>query len=425
MANSIPSLRKSLDSVLIKPAGPDCNLDCTYCFYLDRASQFPGAKVHRMSEHVLEETVKQVLQQGSRHVSFGWQGGEPTLAGLPFFQKAVEFQIKYGNGRSVGNGLQTNGILLDRDWADFLREYNFLVGLSLDGPEHIHDHYRSFKGGQPSWKEVVDRAHLLLDAGVDVNALTVVNDYSVQFPEEIYNFHKELGLNYMQFIPCVETDPSDSSKAAAFSVSAESYGTFLIKLFDLWQADFDGPVATTSVRFFDSIMHKYVGLNAPDCTMLQTCGVYVVIEHNGDIYACDFFVEPEWKLGNLLEGSIVEMLNSPLQSKFGSWKSELPEKCVLCQWLRPCRGGCTKDRVRDPRDNNLNHFCQSYMMFFEHADSRFKELARDWIERNAAPVAPTHEFAQEKQKTPAEIDRNALCPCGSGKKYKKCCGAAA
>ena len=415
--------RKSLDSVLIKPAGPDCNLDCSYCFYLDRASQFPGAKVHRMSEHVLEETVKQVLQQGGRHVSFGWQGGEPTLAGLPFFEKAVEFQTKYGNGKSVGNGLQTNGILLDEDWANFLREYNFLVGLSLDGPEHVHDHYRHFKGGQPSWKEVVERAHMLLDSGVDVNALTVVNDYSVQFPEEIYNFHKELGLNYMQFIPRVETDPSDPSKAASFTVSAEEYGKFLIKLFDLWQADFDGPVATTSIRFFDSVMHKYVGLNAPDCTLLQTCGVYVVVEHNGDIYACDFFVQPEWKLGNLLEGSIVEMLNSPLQSKFGSWKAELPEKCLQCQWLRPCRGGCTKDRVRDPRDNNLNHFCQSYMMFFEHADGRFKELARDWMERNASPAAPTYQPTSKMQNASQDIDRNAPCPCGSGKKYKRCCGS--
>jgi uncharacterized protein len=418
-------VRKSLDSVLIKPAGPDCNLDCSYCFYLDRSDQFSGAKVHRMSERVLEETVKQVLQQGGRHVSFGWQGGEPTLAGLPFFEKAVEFQTTYGNGKSVGNGLQTNGILLDKGWARFLRQYSFLVGLSLDGPEHVHDRYRHFKGGQASWKEVVDRAKMLLDAGVEVNALTVVNDYSVQFPEEIYNVHKELGLNYMQFIPCLETDPSDSSKAAQFSVSAESYGKFLVRLFDLWQADFDGPVATTSIRAFDSLFHKYVGLSAPDCTLLQTCGVYVVVEHNGDIYSCDFFVQPEWKLGNLMDGSIVEMLNSPLQTKFGVWKSDLPEKCLQCQWLSPCRGGCTKDRIRDPRDSNLNHFCQSYITFFEHADRRFKELATDWIERTPAPAGPIYQSASEKQSTSLDPDRNAPCPCGSGKKFKKCCGATA
>lgn len=376
-----------------------------------------------MSERILEETVKQVLEQGGRHVSFGWQGGEPTLAGLPFFEKAVEFQIKYGKGKSVGNGLQTNGILLNKDWADFLRQYNFLVGLSLDGPAHVHDHYRLFKGGQASWKEVVDRARLLLDAGVEVNALTVVNDYSARFPEEIYNFHKELGLNFMQFIPCVETDPADPQKAASFSVSAEAYGQFLVKLFDLWQADFDGPVATTSVRFFDSIMHKYVGLNAPDCTLLQTCGVYVVVEHNGDVYSCDFFVQPEWRLGNLMKGSIIEMLNSPRQSQFGSWKAELPEKCLECQWLRPCRGGCTKDRVRDRQDNNLNHFCQSYIMFFKHADARLKELAHNWMQRNAAPVVAAREFAATGPNALHAVDRNDPCPCGSGKKYKKCCGS--
>jgi uncharacterized protein len=415
-----PSL-KPLESVLVKPAGPDCNLDCAYCFYLDRAGQFPGARVHRMSESVLEEMVRQALQQGGRHVSFGWQGGEPTLASLPFFEKAVEFQIKYGDGKSVGNGLQTNGILLDKEWAKFLRQYSFLVGLSLDGPEHVHDHYRRFKGGQPSWREVVDRAKLLLDAGVEVNALTVVNDYSVQYPDEIYGFHKDLGLNYMQFIPCVETDPSDPSKAAQFSVSAEDYGKFLVRLFDLWQADFDGPVATTSIRFFDSVLHRYVGLSAPVCTLMETCGVYVVVEHNGDVYSCDFFVQPEWKLGNVMERSIIEMLNASQQSKFGSWKAELPEKCLRCQWLRQCRGGCTKDRVRDPRDRNLNHFCESYLMFFEYADKHLKTLASDWVQRNATPVIPA--TGEHSRPIYAGIDRNAPCPCGSGKKYKRCCGA--
>lgn len=373
---------KPLESILIKPAGPDCNLDCAYCFYLNRSNQFPGAKVHRMSEEVLDEMVKQVLQQGGRHVSFGWQGGEPTLAGLSFFEKAVEYQKKYGHGKSVGNGLQTNGLLLDEGWADFLRNYNFLVGLSIDGPEHVHDHYRLYKGGQKSWAHVVNRAKLLLDARVEVNALTVVNDYSVQFPDEIYAFHKELGLNFMQFIPCVETDPAHPEQATSFSVSAESYGRFLVRLYDLWRADFDGSTATTSIRFFDSVFHRYVGLTAPDCTLMQTCGVYVVVEHNGDVYACDFFVQPEWKLGNIMDGRLIDMLNSPHQAKFGNWKQDLPEKCRQCKWLRPCQGGCTKDRVRDPRDNNLNHFCEAFMMFFEHADADLKALARTWMEQN-------------------------------------------
>jgi uncharacterized protein len=414
----MPANHKSLESILIKPAGPDCNLDCSYCFYLDRAGQFPATKVHLMSETILEEVVRQVLQQGRQMVSFGWQGGEPTLAGLPFFEKAVGFQTKYGSGRSVGNGLQTNGILLDKAWADFLRKYNFLVGLSLDGPEHVHDHYRLFKGGQKSWAQVVDRAKMLLDSGVETNALAVVNDYSVQYPEEIYDFLKSLGLNYMQFIPCVETDPSDPGKAAPFTVSAEAYGRFLIRMYDRWRADFDGPVATTSIRFFDSVFHKYVGLNAPDCTLMQTCGVYVVAEHNGDIYSCDFFVEPQWKLGNIMEGQLTDMLNSPLQTKFGLWKQDLPQKCRECRWLKQCRGGCTKDRIRDPRDKNLNHFCEAYMMFFEHANEDLTALASDWMKRNGPQEENLAVPRGEK------IDRNSPCPCGSGLKYKKCCGQA-
>jgi len=184
-------MKKILSSLLIKPSGPDCNIDCTYCFYLDKAELFPEEATHRMSLKVLEEIIKQAMQQGPSNISFGWQGGEPTLMGLPFFKKAVEYQEKYGVGKTVGNGLQTNGILLNREWANFLANYNFLVGLSLDGPEHIHDYYRLNKQGNGTWKKVHDKAKMLLDSNVATNALIVVNDYSVNFPEEIYNYHKE------------------------------------------------------------------------------------------------------------------------------------------------------------------------------------------------------------------------------------------
>lgn len=404
---------KFLNSILIKPAGPDCNLNCSYCFYLNRSSIFPETKVHRMNHIVLEEMIRQVLQQDQNHFSFGWQGGEPTLTGLPFFKKAVEFQIKYGTGKSVGNGLQTNGILLDKEWAIFLRKYSFLVGLSLDGPEHVHDHYRLFKDGKGSWKKVEDRAKLLLDAGVEVNALSVVNDYSVQFPDEIYAFHKKLGLNYMQFIPCVETDPSRPDKAASFSVSAEAYGNFLIRSFDLWCADFKGSMATTSIRFFDSVFHKYVGFKAPECTLTRTCGEYVVVEHNGDVYSCDFFVQPEWKLGNLMNAQLPDMLNSPLQSKFGMMKAELPEKCIKCRWLETCRGGCTKTRLFAGE----NHLCMSYKMFFEYAHQHLSILAEKWLKQNSAPAT------LPRDSNPQKPGGNSPCPCGSETKYKKCCGA--
>ncbi len=370
--------RKKLTSVLVKPAGPDCNLACTYCFYLKKAALFTETKVHRMSAHVLEETVRQAVTQADKEISFAWQGGEPTLMGLPFFETAIELQKKFAGSTKVGNGLQTNGILLNPDWAAFLKNNHFLVGLSLDGPKHVHDHYRLFKGGKGSWEQVTDRAKMLLDAGVDVNVLTVVSDYSARFPEEIYNFHKSLGLRHMQFIPVVETHPRIPTEAAPFSVLPQAYGEFLKKIFDLWWQDFRHGMPTTFVRYFDSVFFNYVGLEPPDCELKRACGVYVVVEHNGDVYACDFFVEPRWKLGNVLHDRLTDLLNSSRQFHFGQFKAILPSECLSCPWRPYCWGGCPKDRIRDPRDNGSNHFCQSYKMFFEHAHARLQVLARKW-----------------------------------------------
>lgn len=370
-----------------------------------------------MTEDILEVTIKQVLSQGETEVSFGWQGGEPTLMGLPFFQKAVEMQQRYGRGQSVGNGLQTNGLLIDREWGKFLGDYKFLVGLSLDGPEHIHNRYRLTKGGKGSWSRVVDKAKLLLDMDVATNALTVINDYSVNFPEEIYDFHKSLGLAYMQFIPCLEPHPADPMRVAFFSAPADKYGRFLCRVFDRWLDDFDGTVATTSIRFFDSLFHIYVDLHPPECTLLKECGVYVVVEHNGDVYVCDFFVEPDWKLGNIMTNRLVDMLNSSKQKSFGALKASLPKECKNCFYLRICRGGCTKDRIHNPSNTELNYFCESYKIFFEHADKKFKELAREWKSQQRP-----WESDQPRRETP-RTGRNDPCPCGSGLKFKKCCGA--
>ncbi len=370
--------RKVLSSILVKPAGPDCNLACGYCFYRDKARVFPGTAIHRMSETVLAETIRQLLEQKTPEVSIGWQGGEPTLAGLDFFRKAVELEKAYGRGQSVGNGLQTNGLLLDRAWARFLREYRFLVGLSLDGPREIHDRYRVRAGGQPTWAEVVDRAKLLLDEGVEVNALAVVNAETVRRPAEIYCFLKDLGLAHMQFIPCLETDPNDSLSAAPFSSPGEAYGDFLITVFDLWIGDFRDGKPSTFIRLFDSLFFLYAGLEPPDCTLLPECGTYLVVEHDGSVYACDFFVEEGGKLGNVRDGRLEHMLNSARQTAFGRRKAELPEPCRECEWKLLCRGGCPKDRIRDPRDRGLNHFCVGMRAFFAHADPVFKRLAADW-----------------------------------------------
>ena len=414
--------RKPLNSVLIKPAGPDCNMACTYCFYLEKAALFPTTPVHRMTDEILRATVRQVMQQGEDNVNFGWQGGEPTLMGLGFFEKAVNYQARYGRpGQVVGNGVQTNGILINRDWARFLHDARFLVGLSIDGPQHVHDHYRRMRGGQPSWETVARARDLMLEEGVEVNALTVVSDYSAQFAREIYEYHKRSGLRYMQFIPCVEPDPRDPSRAAPFSVSAEAYGRFLIEVFDLWKADFRYGQPTTFVRWFDSLFFTYVGLPPPECTLLRECGVYVVIEHNGDVYSCDFFVEPRWKLGNVLQDRLIDLLNSERQLEFGRVKMDLPEECRSCPWLRHCWGGCPKDRQRDPRDHGLNHFCKSYKMFFEHADRHFRRLAEEWMRQQRAS-AQHAEPPPRKIPVKTRVGRNDPCPCGSGKKYKNCCG---
>ena len=369
---------KPLTSVLVKPAGPDCNLNCTYCFYLEKAELFPETPRHRMSDEIQEEMIRQVMQQSGDSVSIAWQGGEPTLMGLDFYKRAIELEMKYGHGQTVGNGLQTNGTILNLEWAEFLKKYDWLVGISLDGPEHIHNRYRLDNAGKGTHKKVEDNIRMLLENGVAVNVLATLNDYSVQFPDETYDYFKSLGLTWMQFIPIVETDPRDPSRAAPFSVSAKAYGEFLCRMFDLWLADFENGQPTTQVRHFDSVFYPYVGLEAPECTMMKECGPYVVVEHNGNVYSCDFFVDPKWKLGNVMTNRMTAMLNSKKQQAFGAAKAVLPGECRRCPWLSKCYGGCTKDRIKDPQDNRKPRFCQSYKMFFAHADSTMQILAEDW-----------------------------------------------
>ncbi|WP_299576082.1 anaerobic sulfatase maturase [uncultured Sunxiuqinia sp.] len=381
---------KPLNSVLIKPSGPDCNLNCSYCFYLEKSELFAQNKTHRMSPQVQEETIRQVMQQSGENVSLAWQGGEPTLMGLEFYERAIELEKKYGHGQMVGNGLQTNGLLLNRDWAKFLKKYDWLVGLSLDGPQFIHDHYRFDVAGKGTHQRVEDRAKMLLDEGVSVNAMCCVTSHSVKYPEELYNYYKEMGLTFMQFIPVVETDKNDPTKAADFSVSAEAYGHFLNKLFDLWLADFKDGQPTTSIRHFESVFYTYVGLEAPECTMMKECGPYVVVEHNGNVYSCDFFVEPKWKLGNVMHDRIINMLNSKKQTVFGMAKTQLPRECKQCSWLTKCYGGCTKDRIKDPRDQRKPRFCTAYKLFFNHADPTLSDMAVQWQQNQ-------HDMQQSQQ----------------------------
>lgn len=366
-----------LTSLLLKPAGPDCNLNCGYCFYLEKAALFPRPR-HRMTEKILTETLRQALTQCQDGLSLSWQGGEPSLMGLAFYQKAVDLQERFGKGKRVGNAFQTNGVLMDGKWGDFFKKYKFLVGLSLDGPEQIHDHYRKTSKGAGSWETVAANAGRLLAQGVQVNAMTCLSDYSVRYPEEIYNFHKEMGLAYMQFIPILERGRAGESALAPFSITARQYGDFLCRIFDLWRADFKDGRPTTSVRLFESTFFRLLGQPNPQCTFRESCGQYLVVEHNGDVFPCDFFVEPRWKLGNVMEGNLTRMLNSERMAAFRELKSQLPEKCLSCQFRPFCHGGCTKDRAFDTGAARPNYFCEAYSQLFGHALPVLKALAARW-----------------------------------------------
>ena len=237
--------------------------------------------------------------------------------------------------------------------------------------------------GASSFQQAMQAARMLLDAGVEVNVLSVLNDYSIQFPDEIYEFHKVNGLNFMQFIPCVEPDPNDALKIASYSVNSEDYGHFLCRLFDLWMADFSiAGVPKTSIRFFESLLFQYAGFSATECTFLPVCGEYLVVEHNGDVYPCDFFVESKWKAGNILEKPIVELFNARNQTDFGRLKTKLPIDCHICKWKTICHGGCTKDRLHHPSTGNKNYLCKAYKTFFPYADSRLTQLAEEWKKGN-------------------------------------------
>ncbi len=374
-----PAPRKPLSSVMVKPIGAFCNLHCTYCYYLDKAHLYPGAPAsHRMSDDTLEQLIIGMFR-ASALPTFIWQGGEPTVLGLDFFKKVVDLQKQHSKGRGYSNALQTSGFLLNEAWADFLKAENFLVGLSIDGPQPIHDRYRLDRMNRGTFAKVYENAQLLIAKGVQVNALGTVNDYSVKFAREIYQFFVETGFVFMQFSPIVERDPHNAKAAAPFSVSARAYGEFLVQVFDAWMQDFDFDKLQqkTSVRFFDSLLHIYVGLDPMQCVLHKHCNDYMVVEHNGDLYSCDFLVgERNTALGNLHQISLQDAFYSPAHLAFGQQKAALDSECRRCQWLSQCYGGCIKDRIRDPADQGHNHFCESFKHFFAHSDKDFKKLAK-------------------------------------------------
>jgi uncharacterized protein len=359
-------------TLLIKPSGSDCNIDCKYCFYKDRPPQFGSGK-QRMSDEVLTKLVKDYITLGFPVVGFAWQGGEPTLMGIDFFHKAVELQKKYGSsGQEVSNTLQTNGILLDDNWCKFFHENKFLLGISIDGSKEFHDQYRLDHSGSGTFDRVMRGIENCKKHKVEFSTLVLLNNKNVEHPDTLFNFLIENELTYFQFIPCVETDPATKT-IADFSVTPKQYGDFLCRLFDLWYEY--GP-DKMNIRDFDSLVTYYVMGKHTICAYSKQCAGFVVIEHNGDAFCCEFFVEPKWRLGNILQTPLSKLAASNIKRSFARDKQNLCNKCLLCSHMDICRGGCMKDRVRLTADTGgQNYFCESYKQFFKHTIPRFIQIA--------------------------------------------------
>ena len=360
-------------TLLIKPSGSDCNVDCKYCFYKNRAPEV-GRGRQRMSDEVLEKLVKDYMQLHFALAGFAWQGGEPTLMGLDFYKKVVELQKKYGvDGQEVGNSLQTNAILLDEKWCRFLRENKVLVGVSIDGPKEFHDYYRLDYSGAGTFDRVVRAIENCKKYKVEFNTLTLLNAGNAGHPDEVFDFLLGLGVRFLQFIPCVEVDPA-TGEIADFSVTPEQLGEFWCRIFDRW-CEY-GP-QKLSIRDFDSILSYCVMGKHTICTFDKQCSQYIVVEHNGDAFCCDFFVEPKWRLGNIFETPIEELAASSKKREFARKKQNLCNKCLVCRHLAICRGGCMKDRAPFDKENygRESYFCEAYKRFFDYAMPRFMQIA--------------------------------------------------
>ena len=364
-------------SLLIKPTGPDCNIACEYCFYCRKKELF-GTNKHRMSNEVMYRLVKEFLAVDMPVHSFAWQGGEPTLMGLDFYKSVVDTQIAYGKGQTVSNALQTNGILLDDWWCEFLAEYKWLVGISLDGPKDYHDFYRKDYAGGGTFVKVLAGIDACKRHNVQYNILVLLNNKNAQSPDELFDFFtKEIGIDFLQFVPCVEVD--SDGKLTDFSVSSEQYGEFMCRIFDRW---LENDPTKLSIRLFDSLLSYILTGNHTNCTFARKCSDYMVIEHNGDAYCCDFFVEPQWRLGNIMSTPMPELMNSQTKRTFSRSKNKLDTKCLICRYSSMCRGGCLKDRLAAGGDfRNPSYLCEAYRRIFDYTLPKLTEVANKYRQK--------------------------------------------
>ncbi len=365
-------------TLLIKPVSAVCNLDCKYCFYKRAINVFEKKDNYLMSDEVLRNMISKYLGLGFRENAFGWQGGEPTVAGLDFFEKIVKYQMEYGTtGQIVSNSLQTNGVLIDDNWGDFLNEYKFLVGLSLDGPQEIHDFYRVDYSNKGSFKAVMNAADKLIKHNVEFNILTVLTEYNYDKAEIMYDFFIKNGFRFLQFIPTLEVDET-TNKIRDFTIKPAHYLKFLKDLFDIW---YERGFPEVSIRTFDSILSYYVDGIQLICPFMKECNSYLVIEHNGDVFPCDFFVYKEWTIGNIVSDDYEDIRKSEKYLKFVKMKTEVNDKCRNCKWFNMCYGDCTKFRIFQNRSpKSISYFCPAWKEFFQYSHSRFKKLADQVIE---------------------------------------------
>lgn len=366
--------------VMLKPAGAHCNLACKYCYYLEKNKLYPTAQRHLMSDEMLEQFTREYIEaQTMNQMLFTWHGGEPLLRSIDFYRKALSLQQKYAGGRCIDNVIQTNGTLLTDEWCEFFAQNHWLVGISIDGPQPYHDHYRLTAAGKPSWQKVMQGIKLLKKHGVEWNAMAVVNAYNVNHPLEFYRFFKENGCQFLQFTPIVErlTRHEDGRTLASLadkneiplseaSVTPEQWGYFLCAIFDEWVRKDVGKIF---VEIFDCTLANWMGISPGICAYSKECGHAGVMEHNGDVYSCDHFVFPEYKLGNIRDHSLIDMLYGEQQQEFSRLKhSSLPRQCKECDMEFACHGECPKNRFMKDKygDSGLNYLCPGYYHYYQH-----------------------------------------------------------
>ena len=385
--------------VMLKPAGALCNLACDYCYYLEKAKLYQDNPRHVMSDELLEKFIEEYINsQTMQEVLFTWHGGETMMRPLSFYRKALALQKKYAKGRQISNCLQTNGTLLTDEWCRFFHDNQWLVGISIDGPQEFHDEYRKNKQGRPSFVKVMQGINLLKKHNVEWNAMAVVNDYNADYPLEFYHFFKELDCHYIQFAPIVEriaphadgrhlaaVDEESKEGLADFSITPRQWGNFLCSIFDEWVRQ---DVGNYYIQLFDSTLANWVGEQPGICTLAKTCGHAGVMEFNGDVYSCDHFVFPQYKLGNIYSNTLAEMMYGERQQKFGQAKyTALPAQCKKCPYLFACNGECPKNRFCKTADGEpgLNYLCQGYYRFFDHAAPYMDFMKRE-LQANRAPA---------------------------------------